>query len=128
MAYESLDFSVAHNLFPGVAGQGTYTMIQPEWVAQYAATESFAAQAASLASDPAALLDLVNSGGDCKWATAAWFYCTQCSDGIKTGVQSGTQAGWEAFLSQCVGTDPSEGGGDTSRLAYWQRAMSALGA
>jgi hypothetical protein len=129
MSYESGEFKYNQNHFPapGRPGQGTRTMMMPNFVAEYVASiPALAGQAAAAAGDPAATLALVEND-TYSFGSAAWFYSTQCSEAIKSQLQTGSESGWDAFLTTCVGTDPSEGTGSTSRLAYWQRATAALG-
>jgi hypothetical protein len=56
------------------------------------------------------------------WGSAAWFLVTKCSEGIRQGLQTGGQSGWENYLTSCVGTTMS-----TERQQYWDRANQALG-
>ena len=56
------------------------------------------------------------------FASAAWFLTTQCGPSVRTGLQSGSLAGWQAYISGCVGTTPTD-----DRMAYWTRAKTALG-
>ena len=124
MAYESGEFKYNQNHFPapGTPGQGTRTMMMPTYVAEYV---SFLGLKPS-SSDPATVLSLVEND-QYSFGSAAWFYHEKCSDAIKTQVKTGSQAGYDAFLTTCVGTQANEGSGSTSRLAYWQRATAALG-
>jgi hypothetical protein len=124
MAYESGDFKYNQNHFPapGTPGQGTRTMMSPTFVAEYV---SFLGLTPT-SSDPATVLSLVEND-QYSFGSAAWFYHEKCSDDIKSQVQTGSQAGYDAFLTTCVGTQADEGSGSTSRLAYWQRAAGALG-
>jgi hypothetical protein len=124
MAYESGEFKYNQNHFPapGTPGQGTRTMMSPTFVAEYVAFLGLT----PASSDPATVLGLVEND-QYGFGSAAWFYHEKCSDAIKSQVQTGSQAGYDAFLTTCVGTTADEGSGSTSRLAYWQRAASALG-
>lgn len=54
------------------------------------------------------------------WGSAAWFLTTQCAS-VRSELQAGGQAGYEAYLS-CVGTSAT-----SDRLAYWTRANTAMG-
>ena len=121
-----LKFNQNHFPAPGTPGQGTRAMLMPNFVAQYAASiPQIASQTAG--KDPAGILTLVQPD-EFSFGSAAFFYSTQCSQSIKQGVQSGSKAGWEAFITGCVHTTIDESGGDKSRTAYWERAMQALGA
>lgn len=54
------------------------------------------------------------------WGSAAWFLTSQCAS-ARPAIQAGGQAGFQAYMS-CVGTSAT-----SDRLAYWNRANSALG-
>ncbi|KAI9040937.1 uncharacterized protein KD926_007611 [Aspergillus affinis] len=121
MAFESGDFKYNHN--QGNPGQGTRNMQSPAFNAQYAASlTSIADQAVALAADPVGLLNLLVGDETIDFGSGAWFLTTQCTPDVRTQLQTGSAAGWAAFVSGCVGTDAS---GD--RQAYWQRAAEALG-
>jgi hypothetical protein len=124
MSYESGDFKYNQNHFPapGTPGQGTRNMMSPTFVAEYVQFLGLT----PTSTDPATVLAMVEND-QYGFGSASWYYHEKCSDDIKTGVQSGSQAGWDAFLTTCVGTNADEGSGSTSRLAYWQRATAALG-
>lgn len=124
MSYESGEFKYNQNHFPapGTPGQGTRNMMMPTFVAEYVQFLGLT----PTSTDPATVLMMVEND-QYGFGSASWFYHEQCSSEIKSGVQSGSQAGWDAFLTTCVGTDADEGSGSTSRLAYWQRATVALG-
>jgi hypothetical protein len=123
MAFETADFKYNANHFPppGTPGQGTRTMMSPGFVKMYAASiPAVAAQAAAL-TDPAAVLALVQPDAY-SFAAAAWFLSTQCSASVRAGLQTGTLAGWQAWVTGCVQTTVTD-----ARTAYWQRAVQALG-
>lgn len=75
-----------------------------------------------MASDPAGLLDLLLQNEEYDFGSGAWFLTTQCTPDVRTQLQSGSEAGWAAFITSCVGTDANE-----ERKAYWSRAAQALG-
>ncbi|KAK3116714.1 hypothetical protein LTR53_002623 [Teratosphaeriaceae sp. CCFEE 6253] len=127
MLYETGDFQYAQNHFPGVPGQGTRNMQSPAYNLKYAQWLSTActncgitaaqAQQAS-AQGPAAVLELVNTD-EWSFGSAAWFLATQCDESVRQGLAAGTQAGWETYLSQCVGASADEG-----RNQLWTAAMA----
>ncbi|KAF4175259.1 hypothetical protein CNMCM8694_008499 [Aspergillus lentulus] len=124
MAFESLDFEYNRNHFPGVAGQGTRNMQSPAFNAKYAASlPALADKLEGVSGDPAGVLDLLLSNEEYDFGSGAWFLTTQCSQEVRSELQSGSQAGWEKYISSCVGTDANE-----ERKAYWTRAVQALGA
>jgi hypothetical protein len=123
MAFETGDFKFNANHFPppGVPGQGTRTLMSPTFVKMYAASiPAVAAQAASL-TDPAAVLALVQPD-QYSFAAGAWFLSTQCTADVRAQLQTGTAAGWEAWLTGCVATTVTD-----QRKAYWDRAVAVLG-
>lgn len=132
IAYESGEFKYAINHYPapGKPGQGTRNMEQATYNLKYALSVS-ALKSAALAVAPASTTtglsdDELNEiralvlPDKYSWASAAWFLTTQCA-GIRSQLQAGGQAGWEAYLS-CVGTTST-----SDRLAYWTRAQTAFG-
>ncbi|KAJ4296228.1 hypothetical protein N0V90_006273 [Kalmusia sp. IMI 367209] len=126
MLYESGNFKYNHNHFPapGRAGQGTRNMQMAPFNDKYA-TDLFgadkAAQAQAEGGDDA-VLALVQ-GDEESFASAAWFVSTQCDEGIKTGLASGSMVGWDAYLTTCVGTTHTE-----DRDTAWTAAKQVLGA
>ncbi|RAL07776.1 uncharacterized protein BO97DRAFT_377894 [Aspergillus homomorphus CBS 101889] len=124
MAFESQDFKYNKNHFPGVAGQGTRNMQSPAFNAKYAASiPALAEPLKSASGDVTATLDLLRAVPEYDFGSGAWFLTTQCSSTVRAQLQKGGQAGWEAFITGCVGTDAND-----ERKAYWTRAVGALGA
>ncbi|KUJ08552.1 uncharacterized protein LY89DRAFT_690986 [Mollisia scopiformis] len=134
IAYESGEFKYNINHYPGTPGQGTRNMQMASFNLMYA--KSIPALATSLSAITTAdstsglSTDQVNAirvlvlPDEYTWASGAWFYSTQCSSSVKSAVQAGGQAGWDAYLG-CIGaTDSSE---SSARLAYWTRANTAFG-
>ncbi len=132
IAYETGDFKyiINHYPAPGRPGQGTRNMQMANYNLMYA--KSIPALSSSLAAITTATStdglsdDDLNSirelvlADEYAWGSAAWFLTTQCSS-ARPQVQSGGQAGYEAYLS-CVGASAT-----SDRLAYWTRANTALG-
>lgn len=129
MLYESGDFKYAINHYPGVPGQGTRNMQSPAYNLEYAqylssvctdcgVTVAQVEQASS--QGPTAVLDLVNTD-EWSFGSAAWFLTTQCDASIRQGLAAGTQAGYEAYLQQCIYASV-----DDKRIALWSAAV-ALG-
>lgn len=124
MAYESGEWKYNQNHFPapGRPGQGTRVMMMPNYVLEYARSiDELSAQVTSAGEDVGAVLSLVQPD-EYSFAAAAWYYATQCGEQVKDMVRSGSQAGWTAFVQECVVTSVN---GD--REAYWVRASQALG-
>jgi len=129
MLYETKDFEYDKNHFPGIAGQGTRNMQTPDHNLQYAeylatvctncGITSAQVQHAE-AQGPAAVLDLVNTD-EWSFGSAAWFLATQCDASIRQELAAGTQAGWEAYLTECVHADEND-----KRNQLWS-ATIALG-
>ncbi|KAJ9401506.1 hypothetical protein DTO282F9_1703 [Paecilomyces variotii] len=123
MAFESDDFKYNKNHFPGVAGQGTRNMQSPTYNSKYASSlPDLKTKLSSVTNNPAGLLDLLLANEDYDFGSGAWFLTTQCEDSVRKQLQTGSESGWEAYISQCVGTTVTD-----DRKAYWQRAVEALG-
>lgn len=132
VAYETGDFkyNINHYPSPGRPGQGTRNMQMPNYNLLYA--KSIPALSSSLAAVTTASStdglsdDELNSiralvlADEYVWGSAAWFLTTQCAS-VRSELQAGGQAGYEAYLS-CVGTSAT-----SDRLAYWTRANTAMG-
>lgn len=131
IAFETGDFKFNENHYPGNPGQGTRNMQMANFNLLYA--QSIPALAAPLAAITTATTadgltnDQLNAiralvlPDEYAWASAAWFLTTQCSADVRTSLQAGGQAGYEAYLG-CVGTTAT-----ADRLAYWTRANTAFG-
>ncbi|KAJ5669241.1 hypothetical protein N7462_010311, partial [Penicillium macrosclerotiorum] len=123
MAFESVDFKYNKNHFPGVAGQGTRNMQSPAYNKKYASSiPALADKLPAVADSPVDLLDLLRDNETYDFGSGAWFLTTQCSDDVRSALQSGSETGWEQYISGCVMTTVTD-----ERKAYWQRATKALG-
>ncbi|PWY71559.1 hypothetical protein BO94DRAFT_259984 [Aspergillus sclerotioniger CBS 115572] len=123
MAFESGDFKYNKNHFPGVPGQGTRNMQSPTYNSKYAADiPALADKLSSVSGDPTGVLDLLLANEEYDFGSGAWFLTTQCSASVRSQLQSGSEAGWTAYITSCVGTDAND-----DRKAYWTRAIQALG-
>ncbi|GKZ72129.1 hypothetical protein AnigIFM56816_010283 [Aspergillus niger] len=123
MAFESGDFKYNKNHFPGVPGQGTRNMQSPSYNSKYAASlPALAGQLSSVSGDPTGVLNLLLANEDYDFGSGAWFLTTQCSASVRSQLQSGSEAGWAAYITDCVGTNAND-----DRKAYWTRATQALG-
>ena len=129
MLFESGNFKYKINHFPGVAGQGTRNMQSPAFNAKYADWIVANGQDASItqgsvaavASDPAALLELINTD-EWSFASAAWFVSTQCGASQIQALGDGSQASFEAYLTGCVGTTVTE-----DRIGGWKKVVDLGG-
>lgn len=100
-------------------------MQSPTFNIQYAA--SIPALASKLSAinanqDPAAVLDLLLADETYDFGSAAWFLTTQCQPDVRSALQSGSEDGWERYITQCVGTTVTD-----ERREYWNRAVQVLG-
>jgi hypothetical protein len=75
-----------------------------------------------------AVLALLVSNDTLSFASAAWYLTqsertghTGCTQEIINGLKAGTQAGWEAYITQCVDTSVTD-----DRRAAYNRALEAL--
>jgi hypothetical protein len=121
MGFESVDMKFAHNVSPGRPGQGTFAMFMPNFVLAYAkSSPELADKAAAVAADPVAVLALVMPD-QYNFGAAPWFLATQCSDAVRSQLQTSPDAGFQAYMG-CVGVSATD-----DRLAYWNRAKAAFG-
>ena len=65
---------------------------------------------------------LLTSNDTYDFASAAWFLTTQCSPDVRAGLQSGSLAGWQVYLTECIGTTATSG-----RQAIWSTAITVFG-
>jgi len=133
MAFETGGFMFDRNHFPapGNPGQGTRNLMQFNFVLQYALdTPAVAAEAQSLAPDPTNVSDDVKNQvlalvlpDTLSFASAAWFLKASgtCSQSVVDGLQSGTESGWENYITNCVGTTVTD-----DRRSLYEAAVSAL--
>ena len=130
MLYESDNFKYAINHFPGVPGQGTRNMQSPQYNLEYAKWLSTVCKNCGItpkqvttaeAQGPVAVLKLVNTD-EWGFGSAAWFLSTQCDASVKEGLKAGTEAGWEAYLTSCIGTTVN-----ADRTAIWKKALALKG-
>ncbi|MCJ1236046.1 hypothetical protein MMC14_004023 [Varicellaria rhodocarpa] len=128
MAFESGDFKYQKNHFPGRPGQGTRNMQMASYNLKYVQSiPSLASPLAAITGTSGsvdydnAVLGLVISSDVLDFGSGAWFLASQCSSAVRSGLQSGNQAGFEAYVRNCVQTDPT-----SDRLVYWKRAIAAL--
>jgi len=77
---------------------------------------------AEVSSNVTAVLNLLLTDDRYDFGSAAWFLTTQCSPAVRTALQTGSEAGWENYLTACVGTTVTD-----DRKAYWLRAKDVLG-
>ncbi|KAJ5092323.1 hypothetical protein NUU61_007193 [Penicillium alfredii] len=123
MAFESDEFKYNKNHYPGVAGQGTRNMQSPAFNKKYASSlPALKDKLAKVSNNPADLLDLLRSNPAHDFGSGAWFLTTQCSKDVRSALQSGSETGWQKYISDCVGTSVTE-----ERKEYWERAVKALG-
>lgn len=120
MAFESDDFKYNINHFPGTPGQGTRCMMSPTFVKEYVSSLSELQSNLTTATTPAEILALVE-GDEYSFASASWFYSTQCSSTDKTALQTGTDHAWQGWITGCVQTTVTD-----ARQQYWERAKTAL--
>ena len=92
-------------------------MQSPEFNALYAQSLGVAA-----GGDPSVVLGKLIENGEHDFGSGAWFLTTQCSDVVRTGLESGKLAGWQSYISECLHTTPTP-----DRQAYWERAAMAMG-
>lgn len=144
MAFESDDFKYNKNHFPGTPGQGSAysimisilillayidwvslarNMQSPAYNKKYAASiPALDDKIAKVADSPADLLDLLRDNETYDFGSGAWYLTTQCSKDVRSALQTGSETGWQRYISDCVGTSVTD-----ERKEYWERAVKALG-
>ncbi|ODM20412.1 hypothetical protein SI65_03465 [Aspergillus cristatus] len=123
MAFESEEFRYSRNHFPGTVGKGTRNMQSPSYNAKYAESIPAISDKVSAANgDAGQILDILLADEEYDFGSGAWFLTTQCDQGVRQALQSGSEEGWSGYISGCVGTDANEG-----RKGYWESAVKALG-
>ncbi|KAI1244658.1 hypothetical protein MGN70_014534 [Eutypa lata] len=133
-AFESANYKYKHNVYPGTIGQGTANMQMYEFNYQYARSIT------ALADDLAALgfqadddtgagatddqktkvLALVTPD-EYNFGSGAWYLTARCPETAKA-LAAGTDAAWQDYMTNCVGTTDTP-----EREAYWTRAKAAFG-
>ncbi|KAJ5107619.1 hypothetical protein N7456_004294 [Penicillium angulare] len=123
MAFESDDFKYNKNHFPGTPGQGTRNMQSPAFNKKYAASiPALKDKIPAVSNSPADLLDLLRDNETYDFGSGAWFLTSQCSKDVRSALQTGSETGWQRYISDCVGTSVTD-----DRKEYWERAVKALG-
>lgn len=118
-AFESVSFVYKRNTkyLTTNQGQGTANMQMANYNKMYA--ESIPELAASAGGAPNDILaKLIDDKYN--FASGFWFLSTQCTDEVRNAMD-GSDAGFEKFLVDCVGTDFAP------RKEYWDRAKVAFG-
>jgi hypothetical protein len=97
-------------------------MQSPTFNAKYAASiPALASKLPSASGDPASVLNLLLSDEAYDFGSGAWFLSTQCSQEVRSALQSGSETDWTAYITQCVSTTVTD-----ARTEYWNRAVNAL--
>lgn len=97
-------------------------MLMPPYIAKYIASmPEMKAQADAAGGDVTKLLGLVLDD-EHSLGSGAWFISSQCTEEVRMGLAGGSDAGWEKFITGCVGTTVTE-----QRRGYWVKAKEALG-
>ncbi|KAK3208269.1 hypothetical protein GRF29_77g152069 [Pseudopithomyces chartarum] len=127
MIYESGSFRYNHNHFPapGRPGQGTRNMQMATYNEKYA-TDLFGAAAVAKAKEVGTqeavedrVLALVQ-GDEESFGSAAWLL-KGCDASIEEGLATGEMSGWDAYLTECIGTEHGE-----DRDVAWEKAKEVL--
>ncbi|KKZ60617.1 hypothetical protein EMCG_04718 [[Emmonsia] crescens] len=122
MAFETGDFAYRKNHYPGRPGQGTRNMQMPQSNGAYAESlDEIKNDLAKAKGDVAAVLDLLLKSEDHDFGSAAWFLTTQCTPEVRKRLESGSQEGWEEYLTGCVHTTVTP-----QRKGYWERAKKEM--
>lgn len=98
-------------------------MQSPSYNKKYASSlPALKADLPKVSNSPADLLDLLRENETYDFGSGAWFLTTQCSKDVRSKLQSGSETGWQMYISDCVRTSVTE-----ERREYWERAVKALG-
>ena len=122
MAFETGDFKYNINHFPGIPGQGTRNMQSPKYILQYA--QSILALSSSLQdveNSPTGVLALLTANEAYDFGSAAWYLTTICTQADRMALRSEGLAGWQRYVSSCIGTTATD-----AREVYWQKAAQAF--
>ena len=55
------------------------------------------------------------------FGSGPWFLTTQCKGDVREQLQGGREEGWEAYITECVGTDAT-----AERKKYWRKGVEEL--
>jgi hypothetical protein len=131
MLFESGSFKYNKNHFSPTGprpGQGTRNMQMLPFNLKYAKDvlpADVAAKAEAEGGD--AVTAALNEDDAISFGSAAWFLTKaqpdKCTQQIRDGLAAATKAGWDAYLTECVGTTA-----DPERDVSWKAAVEVLGA
>lgn len=97
-------------------------MQSPDFNAEYAGSiEAISDEVSEAKGDKAKILDLLLANEEYDFGSGAWFLTSHCEDDVRNQLQSGSQEGWEAYITDCVRTEANEG-----RKGYLEAAVEAL--
>ena len=71
--------------------------------------------------NPAGILKLLVTNDDYDFGSAAWFLRSQCGPATRRGLTNGGLIGWQAYVTDCLGTNIT-----ANRQAYYERAAKVL--
>lgn len=98
-------------------------MQSPSYNKKYASSiPALKDKVAQVSNSPVDLLDLLRNNKSYDFGSGAWFLTTQCSKDVRSALQSGSETGWQRYISDGVGTSVTD-----ERKEYWERAVKALG-
>ncbi|KAL1631647.1 putative conserved hypothetical protein [Diplodia seriata] len=126
MLYESGQFKYNWGHFLNGAdqhepGKGTRNMQSATFNEEYARTIFSADEVdKAKASGADAVLQLV-SPNEYSFASAAWFLKNKCTAAQRTALQSGSQDGYQGYVTDCIG-----GTMDEDRIDWWTKSKAAL--
>ena len=120
MAFESDSFKYDRPI-DGTPGKGTRNLQSGDFNLKYAASIPALSQQISGSSDANMALTLLTSNDYYDFGSAAWFLATQCDPAVRSGLDSGSLAGWQAYMTTCIKTQPTP-----KRQEFWEQAKQAL--
>ena len=120
MAFESDSFKYDKPI-DGTPGKGTRNMQSGDFNLKYAASIPELSQPMAGSSDANKALTLLTSNDYYDFGSGAWFLATQCDPAVRSGLDSGSLAGWQAYITTCINTQPTP-----ERQGFWEQAKQAL--
>jgi len=133
MAFETADFRYRNNYFPGNPGQGTRNMQSASFNLLYAKSIPALASFVDFITEGSTVdglsvsqfnqvRALLTGNDDYDFGSAAWFLATQCSTAVRAELKTGTLAGWQTYVTNCIGATAT-----SDRQSIWERAMQEIG-
>lgn len=97
-------------------------MQSPEFNTKYAQSiTEIQDEVCKASGDVGQILELLLANEEYDFGSGAWFLTTQCKEDVRNQLQSGSEEGWERYITECVETEAN-----ADRKGYWEKAVEAL--